>query len=226
MRIYLSDILPKLKSFSKKLDNLTILTNQQWVLIESINEAKYVYIFRTNNELLISKDGKVEKAKWEYLGNNSLLIDRKEESLIFKVGFVDENILALKIDSKDEYSIFINESKFHKELNSIDQIAEFLYTKYLKNHNESKAINKKQEPLPDKMTYEITKEDGYWDLFKGNVKEYFISFNNGQVVDSIIFVPRKDKYGFFIGNKWKYFDDMEVCISKFYDFLKSEKVGN
>ena len=188
MKAYFIDILPKLQSFSKKLDNLTILINQHWVLIERITEAKYVYIFRNNKELLISKDGKVEKARWEYLGNNSLLIDRKDESLIFKHGFVDENILAIKIDSKEEYSIFINESKYSNELNSIDQVTEFLYFKYLNNNDKktSKTISQKQEPLPEKMTYEIIKEGDYWDLFKGNVKEYFLSFNHGQIQDSII----------------------------------------
>ena len=225
MKAYLTDILPKLQRFSKKLDNLTILTNQHWVLIERITEAKYVYIFRSNNELLISKDGRVEKARWEYLGNNSLLIDRKDESLIFKHGFVDENVLAIKIDSKEKYAIFINESKYNNELNSIDQVAKFLYLKYLSNSDNKtdKTISQKQKPLPEKMSYEILKEGRYWDLFKGNVKEYFISFNYGQIKDSIIFVPRKEKYGFFIGNEWKYFEDMEVCISEFYEFLRKKK---
>lgn len=141
MKAYLSDILPKLQRFSKKLDNLTILTNQHWVLIERITEAKYIYIFRSNNELLISKDGRVEKARWEYLENNSLLIDRKDESLIFKHGFVDENVLAIKIDSKEKYAVFINESKYNNELNNIDQIAEFLYLKYLSNNNKKNRYN-------------------------------------------------------------------------------------
>ena len=162
MKTYLSDIIPKLQRFSKKLDNLSILTNQHWVIIERITEAKYVYIFRDNNELLISRDGKVEKAHWEYLGNNSLLIDRKDESLIFKHGFVDENILALKIDSNEEYIVFINESKHSNEFNNIEQVAEFLHFKYLTNieNKASKRVNKKK-PLPEKLTYEIIKEGGY-----------------------------------------------------------------
>ena len=75
MKTYLNDILPKLRGFSKKLDNLTILTNQHWILVEKINEAKLVYVFRSNNELLIARDGIVEKARWEYLGNNSIIIE-------------------------------------------------------------------------------------------------------------------------------------------------------
>lgn len=131
MKTFFSDIIPKIQLFSQKLDNLTLLTNQHWVMIDELNNDKIVYIFRTNNELLLSKNGKVEKAKWEYLGNNSLLIDTNEESFLFKHGFFDENILALKIDNKNEYMFLINENKYDGELNSIDRVIDFLTTKYV-----------------------------------------------------------------------------------------------
>jgi hypothetical protein len=101
------------------------------VVIDDISNNKNVYIFRANNDLLISQNGKVEKAKWEYLGNNSLLIDKKDDSYLFKHGFFDENILALKVDSKDEYAFLINENKYDGELNSIDRIIDFLTKKYI-----------------------------------------------------------------------------------------------
>lgn len=100
----LGDIFPKLQRYSQKLDNLTLLTNQHWVSIDNILANKIVYIFRNNNELLVLTNGKVEKAKWEYIGNKSLLIDKANESYLFKHGFFDENILALKVDSSDEYA--------------------------------------------------------------------------------------------------------------------------
>jgi len=131
MKTFISDLIPKLQRFSQKLDNLTLLTNQHWVVIDDIGNNKNVYIFRTNNDLLISQNGKVEKAKWEYLGNNSLLIDKKDESYLFKHGFFDENILALKVDSKDEYAFLINENKYDGELNSLDKVIDFLTRKYI-----------------------------------------------------------------------------------------------
>jgi hypothetical protein len=63
MKTYFADIIPKIQRFSEKLDNLALLTNQHWVLIEGIEQNKTVYIFRNNNELLISINGKVEKGK-------------------------------------------------------------------------------------------------------------------------------------------------------------------
>ena len=131
MQTYIADIIPKLQKFSKKLDDLTLLTNQHWVVLDELTKAKNVYIFRSNNELLISSNGKVEKGKWEYLGNNSLLIDRKDESFLFKHGFFDENVMALKIDGKEEYALMINENRFDGELHSKEKVLEFLKSQYL-----------------------------------------------------------------------------------------------
>jgi|SRR5690554_2225375 len=132
MKTYLTDIIPKIKRYSEKLDNLTLLMNQHWVVIDELQNSKFVYIFRNNFELLISQNGKVEKGKWEYLGNNSLLIERKDVSYLFRHGFFDSNILALKVDGKNEYTFLINENNYNNDLNSIDKVLNFLETKYLR----------------------------------------------------------------------------------------------
>ncbi len=131
MKTFIADIIPKIQRFSKRLDDLTKLTNQHWVSLDDINQSKRVFIFRPNNQLLISDSGIVEKGSWEYLGNQTLLIDTKQESYLFKHGFFDENVIALKLDSTDSYAFFINETKYHKELNNISDIIKFLSNKYL-----------------------------------------------------------------------------------------------
>lgn len=131
MKEFLLDLIPKLQQYSKKLDHLTLLENQHWVLLNECHLGKTVYIFRANNDLLLSKDGKVEKAKWEYLGNETLLIDRKDESLLFKHAFFDETVLALKIDGRDEFAVLVNESKYDGELNSLESIIRFLESRYI-----------------------------------------------------------------------------------------------
>ncbi|MGV1013288.1 MAG: hypothetical protein ACOYBS_12660 [Flavobacterium sp.] len=133
MKTYISDLIPKIQRYSQKLDNLTLLTNQHWVVIDELENSKLVYIFRSNSELLISKNGNIKKGKWEFLGNNSLLIEENENSFMFIHGFFDENILALKKDGLDDYSILINENKFEKELNSLENVISFLSNTYLKN---------------------------------------------------------------------------------------------
>jgi hypothetical protein len=77
MQTYLSDLIPKIQRFSKKLDDQVLLINKHWVVIDELSSSKNVYIFRPNGQLIISQNGKVEKAKWEYLDHMSILIDRK-----------------------------------------------------------------------------------------------------------------------------------------------------
>lgn len=43
MQIFISDLIPKIQRFSQKLDDLTLLSNQHWVVIDEID--KNVYIF-------------------------------------------------------------------------------------------------------------------------------------------------------------------------------------
>ncbi len=131
MKTYITDIIPKIQKFSKKLDNLTLLTDQNWVFISGEETIKYIYIFRRNNELIISVNGRVEKGKWEYLGNNSILIEKKDESFLFRHGFFDENILALKVDGKEEYAFMVNEIKFGKEITSAEEVVKFLKINYM-----------------------------------------------------------------------------------------------
>lgn len=158
MKTFIADIFPKIQNYSQKLDNLTILTNKHWVSIDNITTNKTVYIFRNNSELLISRNGKVEKAKWEYLGNKSLLIEIKDECHLFKHGFFDQNILALKIDSKDEYAVFVNENNFDESLNSIEKVLHQLNEKYLGSKYNSKTQSNISNEF-DEHTPKITIEE-------------------------------------------------------------------
>jgi hypothetical protein len=136
MKTFLSDIFPRIQRFSKDLDILTLLTNQHWVSIDDTESNKIVYIFRTNKELLISKNGKVDRASWEYLGNKSILIEINSVCYLFKYDFFNENILALKVDNSFEYAVFVNENNFEGELNSISKINDFLKHKYFDLNNQ------------------------------------------------------------------------------------------
>ncbi len=237
MRTYISDIIPKIQEFSQKLDNLTLLTNQHWIVIDEIENSKNVYIFRQNNELLISQNGKVEKAKWEYLGHNSLLIDRKNESYLFRHGFFDENILALKIDSKNEYAFLVNETKFDKELNSLKNIIEFLNRKYIdpqikKNIQNATGVvveNNAQKQInyvaPKHRIINRTEE---YSLFSGITDKYLIEFDDGKKAE--IHVKRKNKRAYFKEKPEGYwaslkyvYKDYESCVNAIHYFLNNRK---
>lgn len=134
MRTYLADIIPRIQRFSKRLDDLTKLTNQHWVSLGDIPDGKRVFMFRDNSKLLIAENGIiVDKGTWEYLGNQSLLLETSNGGYLLKHGFFDENVIALRLDSTDKYAFFVNETRYEKELNNIGDILKFLEDKYLRN---------------------------------------------------------------------------------------------
>ena len=77
MEISFSELIPRVSTLSQKFDNTSLLFNNHWVLVNETNSKKKLYIFRDNNELIISEDGKVDVALWRYLGKNTLLIEKR-----------------------------------------------------------------------------------------------------------------------------------------------------
>lgn len=216
MRTYVANIIPKIQKYSQKLDNLTKLTNQHWVVLNELEQSKTVYIFRVNGELLISINGKVDKAKWEYLGADSILIDLKDQSYLFRNGFLDENILALKIDSKEEYAILVNESKYQGELNSISAVINFLSDNYLENplleNNNLRQLNLGLNSI-------ITYRKSSYNLKIGNFTEFLLTFNNGRKFN-IYQKKSNGKYFIYLKDEITVFPDRETCVKHIESWIK------
>lgn len=158
MKSYILDIIPRIQRFSKKLDESSNLIGHHWVLFnDRLDETKTVFIFRSQNELIIAKNGIIEKSRWEYLGNDSIIIETKENSLLLKHGFLDEKILALKRDSFNDYSIFINESKANQEFNTIEDVAEFLNRNYLRSKIKNNTHQEDEDSIWDIKLSDVDK---------------------------------------------------------------------
>lgn len=220
MKTYFSDFIPKIARFSEKLDNLTLLTNHHWVAIGELNELKVVYIFRPNGDLLISRNGIVEKAKWEYLGNNSLLIETQAENYLFKHGFFDENILALRVDSKNEYAFLINETRFEMELNTLNAVLNFLEIRY-KDEQFIKRIEAGIEPENREVIfgYDILDVKEKYSLAYGHFTEYNIRFSDG--TEHEIYKGRSSGRFYYISivEGLYYFDDFDVAARSLFKYL-------
>ncbi len=202
MKTYIADIIPKLQRYSKKLDTLTKLTNQHWVIINELSKDKTVYIFRENGELLISNNGVVSKNRWELLSEKSILIDTKDQSYLFNHGFLDENILALKIDSRNEYAVFVNEKNFNTELNNIDTVFRFLDKKFFNGrYQEYNGLVNRLTFMRDKFSFKM-----------GSFSELRLELFNGY---SYIIGKKNSNNSFFIkeGKKLISFPDERSCVN-------------
>ena len=176
MKTYLLDIIPKIQRYSQKLDDLTVLLNKHWVIFNENSIDKTVFIFREKeNQLLISNNGKIEKGTWDYLGNNSLLIDRESGSYLFKHGFIDDCVLALKVDGKEEYALLINEEWFENQVKSLETILSFLNEKYIKQRTDNSIT------IPNSTFKEKD------NLYKTNDKDF--SINNFTISWNDINIP-------------------------------------
>lgn len=109
MKEYLKDLIPRVKKFSSKLDILTLLVSKNWVLVNNNIPIKKVFIFRRNNQLLISENGAVNIGQWEHLNSGALLLFFQNTKLLFSHGFVDDNVLVLKLDGTNIFYLFEKE---------------------------------------------------------------------------------------------------------------------
>jgi hypothetical protein len=222
MRTFIIDIIPKIQRFSQRLDDLTKLTNQHWVSLGDINESKRVFIFRSNNQLLISENGIVEKGSWEYLGNQSLLLETKAMSYLLKHGFFDDSVIALKLDSSNSYALFVNETKYYGELNTVEDILKFLDNKYLKSNGSSSSSGSKprQAIYEDaKYGFDIVSEKEKFDIAWGKYIEYSIKYSDGRKGE--IYKGANTGNYFFMDLVYgkQYFDNIEKSVYGLYMYL-------
>lgn len=134
------------------------------VSIDGTLNDKTVYIFRENKELIISFNGKVEKAKWDYLGNQSILIDKGSESFLFKHGFYDTEVLALRMDSSEKYAVFVNENLYDEALNSIETVNDFLNGKYI--NSKTRYLKDIEDDYEEEYEEKLYRLDDYEDEYE------------------------------------------------------------
>jgi len=227
MRTFIADIIPSIQRYSQRLDDLTRLTNQHWVSLGEINDAKKVYIFRTNGQLLISKDGLVDKGSWEYLGNQSLLLDTTEGSYLLKHGFFDENVIALKLDSSNAYAFFVNETKYGNELNNIGDVLKFLTDRYGHFSKSNAGINNDSKSSIDQDPYDFTilNEVNDFDLVWGSHTSVEVQYQNG--MRGYVFKGHNSGKYFYsdIVQGIVYSNSKEEAIYQLYNYLMRNKAG-
>jgi hypothetical protein len=133
MRTFLLDIIPRIQRFSRKLDYTAVLISKRWVLLSEDTENMIIYLFsEKENQLRVAKNGKIRRGKWHYLGHDQLEIDVEDEPLLFKIAFLDDQLLALKLDNTNAYLLLVDEPAHQQFLNQIQKLNEFLEENYFR----------------------------------------------------------------------------------------------
>ncbi|HXK00009.1 MAG TPA: hypothetical protein VNJ50_14235 [Gelidibacter sp.] len=138
----LYNIVPKLEPFDYSLHHDKRFINQKWILINGIDDSKSMYIFKPNNELVISENDSVTTTRWSFINSNFLSIKTEDGIVLIKAYYKDEDTLVLNQKASDDYAFFINSSDYKETINSKEDLQKFLKDKYLK--KASQIISKHQ----------------------------------------------------------------------------------
>jgi len=111
VKIYLKSIVKQLRNYSATLDKTSILIDKPWALIDDEFEIQRL-IFKSDKELILSKNGQVQIGKWDYFPEvKSLLIDRKADKILCNEAFIDKGVMVLRLDGTDnKFFILANEN--------------------------------------------------------------------------------------------------------------------
>lgn len=112
------------------------------MLINGIEDAQSMYVFKPNNELVISENNEVTTTRWSFINSNFLSIKTADGIVLIKAFYKDKDMLVLNQKASDEYSFFINSTDYADIISSKEDVQKFLKDKYLKKAAELIAEHK------------------------------------------------------------------------------------
>jgi len=126
---YVSNIIPRIKAFSESLDRMEIFLEAPWVMIDE-NGNQQKYIFRRNGELIMSMNGTVTLGRWEYISAaKSLLINRVKDTILLNQDFVDNAVMILRMDGRDESKFILANENQIPDLDVVKYLKQLFYTR-------------------------------------------------------------------------------------------------
>lgn len=124
MKTYILNLSRDIKNWSNTLDATTIICSKSWLVFNEEGK-KEVFIFRKDGSLIISVDGKVSRASWEYLAVNSSLLISTEDGETFMLNPIlyDNRVFTLQLDGTNEYSFLIDQQEVERLcLNTLESL--------------------------------------------------------------------------------------------------------
>ncbi len=223
-------IVSQLRLFSRKLSEIELLTNIFWVLIDHSGE-KVIYRFRKNKELLIIREGNVERASWTYIEKDFILLEipGNRRAYLLKNAFFDPDFLLLHINCSKDVAFFVNERLYDKTVNAKSKIEALLVEKYIRPQLKFAQHKKKERTgfaRPGLPKYSAFRKN------KGGPKSVILKFEIvfSREMSGEIYINKKRKNAYFIiPKKWflftfngrRKYKDRTDCIKGLYHYLST-----
>lgn len=113
MQEYLSNILPRLKRFTKQVNKIENFIEKPWIKYD-IND-RIEYTFERDKSLIISTNGNAQTGSWNLLSTGKLHIIKIDGEEQLNPEFINENIFILtKHNINENVQLFINEKNVNQ----------------------------------------------------------------------------------------------------------------
>lgn len=111
MTEFIINIIDQIQNYSTSISKKATFLEKPWALVDDEMEVQKL-IFQKDNQLILSKNGKVQMGTWEYLaGAKSMLIDRGSDKILLNEVFINDDVMILKIDgTKHEFFVLANQN--------------------------------------------------------------------------------------------------------------------
>ncbi len=221
MKTYFENILPRILSFSSKLDTLTKLIDEPWVVY---NNPKEKYFFLPEGKLIYSNKGLVTVGKWQLINSaNSILIEINNASRLFNHGFFDNAILMLRTDGGEDLFILANTNK----ISSFD-VEKYIEETYLKKPSTEYLNEGNRQIVYFAPAYNIVRETEIYSFLGSKTIQRDLLFED-DVKGQILIIVKSNKFyflgkpeGYWVNFKF-FYEDEESCINSLHHFLKFNK---
>jgi hypothetical protein len=193
MNEYLHTTIPNLKPFDHTLHYDSLFINKAWVLVNGISKKKSTYTFKDDNILEIARKDHTIETSWTIDIQNIFSIETEDGLITVKVYFKDDDILVLNHQNKQEFALLINTTNYSEDLNSVEDVQNFLKEKYKQKvtnliyDHEFYYIEKSKEFGPftvEELSQKVKKEQISEFCFVRDINEYDYS-NRMRIYDLI-----------------------------------------
>jgi len=184
MYTFILNIPDTIKKVGEKLNAKSIICDKAWEVYNDDN-VKLLYIFNPDGTMMISTNGDVKRASWQYIkANRSIVLNTMEGSYMFVPTYFDDALLILHKDGTDNYLLLLNtdERVILKTLSAINSYLKKKESELEEVQIRRKRAEQRKENREERQVLEKPHNESYSWIHDHRDKDSMPKFRIGQVV--------------------------------------------